>query len=151
MIIKHQKHWIFSIIVFSFLATTCRKDIPVPNAGLEKLFGTWDWVQSSGGLTGQTTTPATTGYSQAVEFKKNGVCIWYKNGKHTDKMQFTLTEGSSIYTAGGTAHLIKYKDTGLFDKNNAQVAQSVTFGGEDTLFLRDECYDCYTNVYVRQK
>ena len=151
MTTKHQKLWILAIVVFSFLAMTCRKDIPVPkNKGFEKLFGSWNWVQSSGGFAGQTITPATDGYSQTVEFKKNGIYIRYKNGKRTDKMQFTLTEGSSIYTIG-LAYLIKYKNTGPIDKNNTHTIQSVTFGGQDTLFLRDECYDCYTSIYVKRK
>lgn len=150
MTIKHKKRWILTIILFSFFSITCRKDIPVSNAELEKLFGTWEWSQSSGGFAGQTITAATAGYSQAIEFKKNGVCIWYKNGKHTNKMQFILTKGSSIYTAG-IVPLIKYKDTGLFDKEDTHMTQSLTFGGNDTLFLYDECYDCYTNVYIRQK
>lgn len=148
---RYQKFWILAIAAFSFLAMTCRKNIAIPkNTDFEKLFGSWNWVQSSGGFAGQIITPTTEGYSQTVEFKKNGVYIRYKNGKRTDKMQFTLTEGSSIYTTG-LAHLIKYKNTGPIDKDNTHMTQSVTFGGQDTLFLRDECYDCYTTIYIKRK
>ncbi len=141
--------WTFTIVTFSLFLTTCRKDISLPSPDLEKLFGSWEWVQSSGGFGGQTTTPISAGYSHTVEFNKNGIYKWYKDGKLQDKMKFTATEGSSIYTTG-TAFLIKYKDTGLFDKNENPTTQRVTFGGQDTLFLSDECYDCYGHIYIRK-
>lgn len=109
--------WTIAIVTISLFLTACRKDISLPSQDLEKLFGTWNWVQSSGGFGGQTTSSATAGYSQTIEFNKNGIYKWYKDGKLQDKMKFTVTEGSSIYTTG-TAFLIKYKDIRLFDKND---------------------------------
>jgi hypothetical protein len=150
MTTRHQKHWTIAIVALSFCFTTCRKDISVPSTDLDKLFGTWNWIQSSGGFAGQINSPATSGYSQTIEFNKNGIYKIYKDGKQKDKMKFTLTNGTSIYNTG-TAYLIKYKDIGLFDKNDHSVTQSVKFGGQDTLFLNDECYDCYGHIYIRQK
>ncbi len=136
------------LVTLSLFLITCKKDTPVPNQSLDKLFGTWTWVQSTGGIGGETTTPATEGYTKKVEFDKNGIYKWFKNSKQQDRMKFTLCEGSSIHTTG-TAYLIKYEDVGLFDKKDHLETQSVTFGERDSLFLNDECWDCYQNVYVK--
>ncbi|NTW33356.1 MAG: hypothetical protein HGB12_12165 [Bacteroidetes bacterium] len=97
MKIKYQKFWTVVIVILSFFVTTCRKDISVPNTDLEKLFGTWDWVQTCGGFAGQTTTPTTSGYSQTVEFNKNGIWKIYKDGKQIDKLKFTFIEVFSVH------------------------------------------------------
>jgi hypothetical protein len=149
MTTMHQKLWIIAIVTFSFFMMTCRKDISVPDTNLEKLFGTWNWVQSTGGFGGQTITPTTTGYSQTVEFGKNGINKIYKNGKQQDKYKFTLTLGTSIHSTG-LAYLINYKHTGLFHYNESITAQSIMFGGQDSLFLCDEASDGYDNIYTRK-
>jgi len=146
---RHQKLWIIAIVTFSFFMTTCRKDISVPDPNLEKLFGTWNWVQSSGGIGGQTTTPATASYSQTVEFDKDGIYKICKNGKQQEKYKFTLTEDTSIHSTV-TAYLINYKHTGLFHSNKSITTQSIMFGGQDSLFLSDEAYDGYNNIYTRK-
>lgn len=150
MTTKPQKLFLVTIMTLLFSVTACKKDISIPNPELEKLFGTWNWVQSSGGFSGQAITPTTAGYSQTVEFNQNGSYKIYENGKQKDKMKFSLSSGNSIHSTE-TAYLIKYKDSGLFDKENNSVTQSVRFGGNDTLFLSDECYDCYQHIYIRQK
>jgi hypothetical protein len=149
MTTRQQKLWTVALVATaSLFLTTCRKDISVPNPDLEKLFGTWDWVGTYCGWSGAS-SPATVGYSQTVEFNKNGIYKMYHDGKQTDKRKFTLTEGSSIYTSG-TAYLINYKDTKLFKKKN-YTTQSVTFAGQDTLFLNDEAYDGCGDTYVKHK
>jgi hypothetical protein len=151
MRIREQKFWMAAVLVVSVLLTTCRKDISLPNQDLEKLFGSWNWVQSSGGFAGQTTTPATVGYTKSLEFNKNGIYKSYKNEKQQEKFKFSLTEGTSI-SSTGTAYLIEYKDLGFFHKKTTSMSQqSVWFGGQDTLFLNDEAFDGFFNVYTRIK
>ena len=148
MTTKHQKRWIVAIL--SFILTSCSKDLSIPNPELEKLFGTWDWKQSSGGIGGQTNTPATVGYSQTVEFNKNGIYKIYKDGIQKDTKKFSLTIGTSIYNSG-SAYLINYKDINQSDNSYHYSTQSIRFGGEDSLFLSDECYDCFIHIYTRHK
>ena len=80
MTTRYQKRWTAGIAIFSFFLTSCSKDISIPNPELEKLFGFWNWIQSSGGIGGQTITPATVGYSQTVEYNNNGIYKIYKDG-----------------------------------------------------------------------
>ncbi len=149
MTTRNQKLWVFAIVMLSFFMTTCRKDISVPNQDLDKLFTTWNWVQSTGGFAGQVTSPATTGYSQTIEFGRDGIYKRYKNGKLLDKFKFTLSEGTSIFSTG-SAFLIKYEQTGIFSSNDSpMISQSIKFSGQDTLFLNDEVYDGYSNIYTK--
>jgi hypothetical protein len=138
----------FCASAFLFLLLgNCRKEIAVPDPALQKLFGKWTWAQSSGGFAGTTTTPSGGGTSAGIEFRKDGICI-ISTGKKKDKMKFTLSEGKSIFSTE-PASLITYEDIGLFDKNSAPPQQSVRFSGPDTLLLNDECYDCFSHLYVR--
>ena len=135
-----QKLLTVTIAILSIFVSGCTKDRPA-NSDVERLYGIWNWVQSSGGFAGVTTTPATAGYTKTLEFNNDGSYKWFKNGTLQGETKFTLTEGSSIFTSG-TAHLIKY--------HNDFITQSVTFGEQDTLFLSDECYDCFGHTYTRQ-
>ena len=150
MTTRYQKRWTAGIAIFSFFLTSCSKDISIPNPELEKLFGSWNWIQSSGGIGGQTITPATVGYSQTVEYNNNGIYKIYKDGIQKDTKKFSLTSGTSIYNPG-PAYLIKYKDIDHSDNNYQYSIQSIRFGGEDSLFLSDECYDCFIHIYTRHK
>jgi hypothetical protein len=145
---KHQKILIAGIAMLSIFLTTCKKDISVPNAEFEKLFGTWEWVESFCGWSGPS-TPATVGYTETVEFNKNGTYKMFKDGHQQETRKFTLAEGSSIYTSG-IANLIKYESSGL-SNHQTYLTRSVSFGGEDTMYLNDEAYDACSYVYVRQK
>lgn len=96
---------------------------------------------------GQFVSPSTEGYSLLIEYKPNGVYKKYKNGKKVSKMTFRFLHGTSIYSADAT-YLIEYSDG---PRNKVRRgADSFRFGGPDTLFLFNECYDCFVEVYVRK-
>jgi len=147
MRLKHQKLFTIAILALSLFIASCRKDISVPDASLEKLFGKWNWVQTSGysGII----TPATAGYSSSIEFKKTGICKSYENGKEQYKLKFTLAKGTSIYSTG-TAYLIKYKQPGLFPSKAPTLAESIRFGIQDTLFLSEETSNGNSYAYIKQ-
>ena len=128
--------------------SSCRKDIHVPNSKFDQLFGTWRWVSSSGGFAGTTQT-AEDGKNKTLEFRKNGICV-ADDGQGRNKMEFSLSEGPTIFSTEPGA-LMTYKDKGLRKTSTLMVTQSVVFQGPDTLLLRDECYDCFGHLYVRQK
>jgi hypothetical protein len=133
------------IVIF---LTSCRKDIPMPDPEFEKLFGTREWLQSSRGKSGHTTSPSTVGFTLSVEYKSNGGHKKYKNGNVESKMTFKFSLGTSIYSTLQT-YLITYKEGGSSKKG--VVSDSFKFGGHDTLFLYNECYDCYADVFIKQK
>lgn len=144
-----QTRWILSIMSGLLFMTACKKDISLPNENLEQLFGTWEWVQSSGGIGGVSINTTSEGYTKTIEFNSDGTYKWYKNGKLKDKMKFTVIEGPSIYSSSN-GYLIKYNDTGLFDQNDHPISQNIKFYGQDILLLHEECNDCFGHIYVRK-
>jgi len=125
------------------VATSCKNDGLDSNSKSysEELYGTWTWVESCGGFAGIKYTPATEGYTSAIEFNSSGIFRKYKNEQLETVSKFTVTTGKSIYTLE-SVNVIEYE--GDFIK------QSVEFFGKDTLILRDECYDCFVHAYVKK-
>ena len=107
----------------------------------ESLYGVWIWSESSGGIAGMRLTPITEGYSSVIEFHQSGIYKEYKNEQLEMTSKFTLTTGNTIYTSE-IANLIEFEAY--------PIMQSIEFGKSDTLFLRDECFDCFVHTYVRK-
>ena len=150
MLNKILKTHVLFIVLISVFMSNCRKDITTPNSEAEKLFGKWTWLQSSGGISGNLKSPKSEGYTNSIEFSDKGIYKTFKDGKQANKMKYSLSEGKSIYLPG-KGIIIEFKNVGLFDKDNAPLKQSIQFFGNDTLFLSEECYDCYSHLYVREK
>jgi hypothetical protein len=141
---------IFTALLFSCIFYGCRKDIDVPSTTLEKLFGDWDWYETSGGLDGNVYTPYTNYYNMRVKFTEKGIYKAYKNDTHYSKAKFELTVGATIF-GDSLANLITYHDkTGFLGSNEITSTQSINFWGEDTLILIDESMDGYNHYYVRR-
>jgi hypothetical protein len=132
--------------------TTCRKDISIPNQELDKLFCSWEWVETNAyGSFGPIANPASEGYSRTIEFDRNGIYRSYKDGKKDEKYKFTISEGTSNYIIG-TAYIINYKRTGIVFNNDSPISsQAIQFKGSDTLILHILDYDGYYRIYKRQK
>lgn len=62
----------------------------------------------------------------------------YENGTNVRESGFSIAKKQSIYT-GKDAETIEYQPQ--------SIAQSFRISN-DTLFLNDECYDCYGSIYV---
>jgi hypothetical protein len=130
-------------IGFTFLFTLLlSKNISAQTAGSDKLFGTWDWINSTGGFTGTTTTPQTTGQKHSIEFTKDSICRTFKDGQFLDERKFKLQKDSSS-NCYGKAYLIKYPNS----------ESCFNFNGQDTLLLspNKKCQDCPSSIYVRHK
>ncbi len=127
------------------LLTNCRKDIDLPDPSLSKLFGSWEWLGSSGGFSGGSKTPASEGYNETLEFNSNGIYKSYRNGKKEDKWKIEIVADND--RPGN--FIIKYSGTGVFNRG-IQRKQEVSFRGNDTLYLDDGCCDRYGHLYVRK-
>ena len=86
----------------------CKKDaLAAPS---NEIIGSWDWVASSGGLTGrQTHTPASTGIATTWVFKSDGTFQQYDTQQGTSRLvestTFSLGSTHSIYTGQPTRSL----------------------------------------------
>lgn len=147
----NPKSLIVALLAISFFLPACKKSVDLPDPKLESLFGSWEWLESSGGFSGSRITPSSAGYTRTVEFGANGVYKIYRDGKLEDKVRFTVTESSSPYY-GGPEYIITYGGSGIFGpEQDTYLSESIHFRGQDTLALTEDCADCYGHVYVRNK
>lgn len=140
---KTLRIFLMLLVVAGFMS--CRKNIDVPNAECEKVFGTWRFVSASGGITGETITEQSRGYTETVEFTRKGIVHWRKNGKKEKhkflrREKFSFTVASSIYTHALSNQVVMTSGN-----------KTILFGSTaDTLTLLDEAYDGYSTKYVKQ-
>lgn len=124
----------------------CTK-VRLPNSSLEKLFGNWRLIESSGGFAG--TSETYSGNEKEVEFQKNGVVKRYTNGDQQERLRYKVIEQTTVDRTS-SKFLIEYQLTGFNNRQNISVISDfVEFRGNDTLLLINNCTDCYTNMYVR--
>ena len=123
----------FYIIILLFLLSC--------NTGFEpdsKVLLSWTWVQSSGGFAGQTTTPASTGDEIRIEFTTK-TYKKYVNSVLEEDLKYSVAEEKSIIS-NEPVEIITFS-------NGWRQSYEVT---DSTLFLMDECYDCFMHEYKKE-
>ncbi|MDA6072321.1 hypothetical protein NJT12_22080 [Flavobacterium sp. AC] len=106
------------------------------------LEGKWNWNGSSGGFTGTSSTPESTGRIIYIEFS-GSTYRNYINGKLLFEKKFEIKTRKSIL--GGQRPMIVSTDTLQYF-----IPMSFTIEN-DELFLSDECFDCFGSGYTRMK
>jgi hypothetical protein len=134
-----MKNTIICSLIALFIVS-CGK-INTPNTESEKIFGTWRFVNSSGGFSGggDVTYDATDTY----EYKENGTFSHYKGSQLLDQSSFSLQLGPSITSQ--TDQLLVHYGNGM----SQQLSQSFNIH-HDTLLLSDEVFDGFQYVFVKQ-
>mgnify|MGYP001814671050 CR=1 FL=1 len=120
-------------ILAVLMLTGCSKDTVEGN----DLLGTWQWVETSGGMDGTIESPQTTGNDILLEITETSIKR-YINGDLESDLTYTLQTGESI--RGGQREIISYEN---------DWKQSVELSGNQ-LILYDECYDCYQHEYIKE-
>src|SRR5215813_9456583 len=131
-----------AVIGLIFLSNTCKKEMELPDPELKKIFGKWEWVESSGGFAGKITTPLKAGYNMRIEFGKEGTCQKFKNDSLIAKKPFSFSQKESIQT---------HKPAWVISLDESSIPMAVSFSGNDTLMLNEQVHDGYQNVYTRIK
>lgn len=140
-----------SFTSLGLLTAGCRKKIEMPDAKLEKLLGKWEWLSTSGGISGSVSTPATEGHTRQTEFTNKGLYYTYEDNNRLNKMTYSITKEMSSNTQE-EAFMLKAKDRqGIAKTKEVMVAKTIEFAGDDTLVLTDDCIDCYREIYKRIK
>jgi len=141
--LRYMKHTVTVVLIaFVFLSSTCKKAMQVPDPELQKVFGKWQWVSTSGGFAGKTITPASEKYNQRLEFTHDGTYKKYKNDSLVDGKNFSFSQSKSI-------HGLKQVWIISFDESSLKMA--VLFLGPDTMILNEQVYDGFSHTYVRIK
>lgn len=149
-----MKQFLFSaaIALLTFTTGACTKETAEPTDS--RLVGEWEWEQSSGGIAGSTSTPASTGVRTTLIFKQNNTLELYR----TQQGQTSLVE-STTYSLGTLRSIhsgqsepavtINYHAPGT---NTVQPQTSLYQVDEDGthLHLSDNYYDGFGSSYQRK-
>jgi hypothetical protein len=124
-------------IAMIFLFSAC--SILDGDSPFTEIQGKWDWVRSTGGVTGQTVTPDSAGYShQQLLFTWDEEFVFYQDDTVNTQGIYSLERmEDKVY--------LSYNPT----SGSTWPEQTVEFVEGDTLVLMDQCTDCYTHTYVR--
>ncbi len=128
-------------LTVGFMNSYCKQEKIDDGDCTTKIIGKWNWIKSCGGFAGGCNTPESTHSKIVIEFTKDSVFKKYKNDTLLIETTFKVTRGKTIYSQN-SAQLIELKNL---------MSESFSFSTCDTLFLNDECYDCYGSTYVRIK
>lgn len=123
------------------ILTSCSSENPQSSAQ-KALEGRWNWVQSSGGFAGTTTTPESTNQVIYIEFS-GSTFKKYINGKLASDHTFEIKTDKSIF-GGEKPMLVSTSQIKYFSPMSFEIK-------DDKLYLNEECYDCFGSVYVRAK
>ncbi|KUO66769.1 MAG: hypothetical protein APF83_06960 [Lutibacter sp. BRH_c52] len=129
-----MKKWVL-ILALASLTINCSNDDE--NNIKEQLIGKWIWVESSGGIQGETLNPQTTGENRHIEITFDEI-KYFTNGILTSEFDYYLQKGESIMTNEKIDLMIYENDR----------KQSIVLN-ENKLILYDECFDCYQNEYLK--
>lgn len=126
-------------------AISCKKGNIKTNSGgvdPEKIYGKWNWVNSTGGFAGTTITPKLAGYSEWVEYKRDKSVYYYRNDTLKNQAKYAVAKGYSIFYEK-PACIIKYTPDAI--------DQVIIKATKDTLILADNVNDGFTILYVKGK
>lgn len=127
---------IWAVVIFGVLFYPgCKKS---ESSKLSQLYHTWEWVQSSGGVGGVLTTPASAGYSQSIDFEENGSYTIYRND---------LVFRSGTYTITSALSSLDQQEYDMVVFNDGSPPQAITQLNDHELTLREDCIDCFTHSY----
>jgi hypothetical protein len=129
--------WVLAVMVLGACSNS-----PSDVSGGDELEGIWSWVSTSGGLQGQTFTPASTGKRFALQFTSGGEVVVERNDSIVQRTAFDVVPASGNDTRkrveyGAPLQLLSSADEHL-----------ITLRG-DTLELDEGCCDRYAHVFVR--
>jgi hypothetical protein len=130
-----KKLLIYGVLIFTFFSCSNNSESIINQ---KSIIGKWVWTKSSGGISGGTLTPSSSGKSIVIEISNLEVKI-LENGNVSSNNPYVIETKESIF--GGQRQMMVYA--------LGKPSQSFSVVG-DKLFLNDECYDCYQSEYVKQ-
>ena len=129
-----MKNFFYLLLLASTILIGCKDDDENDPSGLA---GEWEWVQSYGGIAGQTLTPVTEGVTRHLEIDAD-TYQEFENDSLIFQSQYTLeTRQDSLF---GTDKIIAF-ETGY---ELAVIQQG------DDLKLIEICLDCFEHTYERR-
>jgi hypothetical protein len=121
------------------LASCAQLLSPTPQ---ERLLGSWEWLEATGGFAGGTRTPESTGETMSLRFRDDDSVMVVKDGEPFAVAGFALGAAGRDGEKGALS--VTY-DPPIFGFES-QMARFLTL---DTLVLTDPCCDGFVYRFVR--
>ena len=139
-----MKQYIFLISSLALMTacTTENNVTPMDPVGSPDIFGYWQWVESAGGISGDTETSESTGDTKTLHIFEGAnntmdSVLFKTNGEVTIFSAFNLVEKESNY----------YNEDRWFLVIEESEYEPIVTRINDQLFLTDDVADGYTHVY----
>jgi hypothetical protein len=116
----------------------CRKNNTITGSQPADIYGSWNWLKSSGGFAYQEFFPPP---QIRQVYNEDGSFQLYKNDSLKASTTFTVRREITGWSTD-SVNVIHYKDS-------IQFQPQMFNSGSDSLILRDLCMDCFTHIYKR--
>lgn len=108
------------------------------------IIGTWEWEQSSGGISGQTIHSDSVSYTQFLEIESSGKAVWYLDGEEVSEFKVGLGD---IYEYDGLFVMVPV-DTATGDPKEDGIKIVIEEVNTIRMILQEECADCYSHLFL---
>jgi hypothetical protein len=130
-------------ILAAFLVIQCSDNGATVGPDTSGIVGTWNWVRSCGGWTGDCIYPGSTYAHQVLHLYENSRYAWYV--------------ADSVYLQGSYHVETREPEPGRkvavlimeYEPPQFVPKRTIDFVSRDSLVLTDDCSDCFTSVYHR--
>ena len=129
---------IITLIFLLSINSGCRKNNTITGSQPTDIYGSWNWLKTSGGFAYQEYFPPP---KMRQVYNEDGTFQLYRNDSLKTSTTFTVRREMTGWSPD-SVNVIHYKDS-------IQFQPQMFNSGSDSLILRDLCIDCFTHIYKR--
>lgn len=144
-----MKAYILAFFLSIILLSSCRKKNSWPTPDMSRLQGTWNWVESDGGLFFTVLTPVSTGTTMELEFTERQIFRKTENGKKTETYLFDVVQYENT-SADSEYKLHLRKRVSHTEPISSYQLSGISFRSNDTLILKDGGSDGFAHLFIRK-
>jgi hypothetical protein len=140
------RHLLTAPVIVLFLSCSVSSDSSSIVDESPPLFGSWNWVESSGGIAGMVETPSTTGHTRSLQFEKNGIYRQYTDSLLSISSTFSVKKDRTIFSQDSLPCLVIAEQPA-----HTILPQAILKLTTDSLLLAENVYDGFSHLCLRKK
>ncbi len=142
---------IVAVAILLLVASSCEKSTPT-ESDTSLLYGSWQWLETRGGYSGEAETPQSTGYTKTTVFLPGGIARFYRNDTLVKEMSYSVYSKKDPSTSTEVEFIQFNVDVAnVIDKPIEYIDKTIDYKGTDTLRLSDTWADAYSYLYARNR